>query len=105
MTRGSTKTTGVGVVALWLAVALLLVVLVHETAAVECNDPSQLSSPCMGSIFGSQTPSTECCEKLREQEPCYCTYLKTPFYSTFIRSACVQRLAATCNITIPTNCS
>ncbi|CAA0819410.1 Bifunctional inhibitor/lipid-transfer protein/seed storage 2S albumin superfamily protein [Striga hermonthica] len=67
MTRGSTKTAGVGVVALWLAVALLLVILVHEAAAVECNDPSQLSSPCTGSIFGSQTPSTECCEKLREQ--------------------------------------
>ncbi|CAA0833217.1 Bifunctional inhibitor/lipid-transfer protein/seed storage 2S albumin superfamily protein [Striga hermonthica] len=105
MTRGSTKTAGVGVTALLMAAVLLLAVLVHETVAVECNDPNQLSSPCMGAIFGSQTPSTECCEKLREQEPCYCTYLKNSLYSTFICSARVQRLAASCNITIPTNCS
>ncbi|KAK1302159.1 putative non-specific lipid-transfer protein [Acorus calamus] len=70
---------------LLLSVALaLLVAHVPMTVSVTC-DPNELSSCLLPILFGT-TPSTTCCQKLREQQPCFCEYIANPDYQGYITS-------------------
>ncbi|GFP85330.1 probable non-specific lipid-transfer protein akcs9 [Phtheirospermum japonicum] len=88
-------------VAAWclVAVVVLLVAEVQETGAVTCN-PTELS-PCLGAITGSGVPSAECCNKLREQVPCFCGYIRNPALKPYIDSPNAKRVAAACGVSIP----
>ncbi|KAG8373754.1 hypothetical protein BUALT_Bualt11G0058000 [Buddleja alternifolia] len=88
-------------VAAWFLVAMVvvLVVEVHETTAVTCN-PVALS-PCMSAMTGSSQPSAECCSKLREQQPCFCGYMKNPMLKPYVDSPNAKKVAATCGIAAP----
>ncbi|CAA0841925.1 Bifunctional inhibitor/lipid-transfer protein/seed storage 2S albumin superfamily protein [Striga hermonthica] len=94
-----TKTKGTaGVTFACLAAAVLvLAALVHEAAAVTC-DPMQLS-PCLDAITGGGPPSAECCNRVKEQVPCLCDYLKNPIFKPYIPGA--KRILAACKIAAP----
>ncbi|KAK2986775.1 hypothetical protein RJ640_011000 [Escallonia rubra] len=75
-----------------VALCVVLVVLlgeVHVTTAVSC-DAMQLS-PCADAIMLSRQPSAACCEKLREQLPCLCEYLKNPALRPYVDSPNAQK--------------
>ncbi|KAH6797055.1 Bifunctional inhibitor/lipid-transfer protein/seed storage 2S albumin superfamily protein [Perilla frutescens var. hirtella] len=87
------------VAALWVVVMLVVMAAeVHEAA--DCN-PTALM-PCLGAISGGQEPSNNCCSKLKEQQPCFCQYIKNPAFKPYIDSPNARKVAAACNVTIPT---
>ncbi|XP_073309992.1 non-specific lipid-transfer protein 2-like [Primulina huaijiensis] len=84
-----------------LVAVVLLGEAVHGTSAVTCS-PLELS-PCIGAIIGSsQSPSAECCRKLREQKPCLCGYLKNPNLRSYVGSPNAKKVAAACGVPTPT---
>ncbi|KAL3844900.1 hypothetical protein ACJIZ3_002303 [Penstemon smallii] len=84
----------------WFVVALV-VAEVKDAAAANCT-PTELS-PCLAAIKGGGTPSQQCCGKLKEQQPCYCSYIKNPSLKPYLDSPNAKKIAAACGVTIP-NC-
>ncbi|KAK4490554.1 hypothetical protein RD792_001236 [Penstemon davidsonii] len=87
-----------------LANMALLVVLLLEmqdiaAAAVNCS-PSELSWACIGPLMIERKPSPLCCAKLKEQQHCFCGYLRDPSV-TFIHSPDFKMDAAACGVTMP----
>ncbi|XP_057809420.1 non-specific lipid-transfer protein 2-like [Salvia miltiorrhiza] len=89
-----------GVAALFVVV--VMAALAHETVAVTCN-PMELM-PCFGPITTGAAPTTQCCTNLKAQQPCFCQYKNDPEFKDYIDSANAKKLAATCKVTIPTDC-
>ncbi|XAR51513.1 hypothetical protein NMG60_11006160 [Bertholletia excelsa] len=88
---------------LWAAAVLVVALLLAAAPAadaVTCN-PLELS-PCIGAITSSQPPSRTCCDKVREQRPCLCGYLKDPNLRQYVNSPNARRVATTCGVPIPT---
>ncbi|XAR52446.1 hypothetical protein NMG60_11020530 [Bertholletia excelsa] len=88
-----------------IAPCTLLVLLVEgaqesKTAAVTCN-PMALSA-CADAITFSQPPTPTCCNKLKEQGPCLCQYIKDPNLQTLINSPNANKVTATCGSPFPT---
>ncbi|XAR52450.1 hypothetical protein NMG60_11020539 [Bertholletia excelsa] len=88
-----------------IALCALLVLLVEgaqesKAAAVTCN-PMALSA-CADAITSSQPPTSTCCNKLKEQRPCLCQYIKDPNLQTLINSPNANKVAVTCGSPFPT---
>ncbi|KAK1324693.1 hypothetical protein QJS10_CPA01g01591 [Acorus calamus] len=84
---------------LLLLLFIALALHVPTTVSVTCN-PVELS-PCMSAITGGTTPSSACCEKLREQQPCLCQYMKDPSYQKYISSPNARKVSSTCGVPMP----
>ncbi|KAG4914391.1 hypothetical protein JHK87_051948 [Glycine soja] len=80
--------------------ALFLVEMSPMAEAVTCS-PVELS-PCLGAITSSSPPSTTCCQKVREQRPCLCGYLKNPSLRPYVNSPGSRRVASSCGVPFPT---
>ncbi|XP_009357787.2 non-specific lipid-transfer protein 2-like [Pyrus x bretschneideri] len=87
------------VLCLVVAVAVVLCEVAGTTEAVTCS-PVELS-PCMGPIRSGSAPSGTCCQKLREQRPCLCGYIKNPALRTYVTSPNARKLASACGVPIP----
>ncbi|KAL9424931.1 hypothetical protein AB3S75_031957 [Citrus x aurantiifolia] len=85
------------VVALLVAVAALSQVNVAEAAT--CS-PTDLS-PCAPAITSSAPPSGACCNKLRQQRPCLCGFLRDPNLKQYVNSPNAKRVIAACGIPYP----
>ncbi|XP_057506448.1 non-specific lipid-transfer protein 2-like [Actinidia eriantha] len=98
------KKVSCSVALMTVAVAVVVVLLgqVGLTEGVECN-PTELSS-CLPAITLPQPPSKICCDKLKEQEPCLCQYLKDPSLGKYVNNPNTKKVATTCGVPIPTNC-
>lgn len=83
----------------WFAVAAVM--LAAEVCAADNCSPMELT-PCLGAIMGSQNPSQQCCEKLREQVPCFCGYINNPTLRPYIDSPNAKKVAAVCGLSPPT---
>ncbi|XP_058091429.1 non-specific lipid-transfer protein 2-like [Magnolia sinica] len=88
---------------LLLSVVVVFLLVGHApiTMSVTCN-AANLSSCASAMLTGSQ-PSATCCNKLREQRPCLCQYLKDPNLQKFIKPENARKVATTCNVPYP-NC-
>lgn len=73
-----------------------------EEVNVTC-DANELSS-CLLPFTTGVSPSTTCCTKLKEQQPCFCTYIKDPKYSQYVGSLNAKKTLATCGVPYPTTC-
>nr|KYP44019.1 Non-specific lipid-transfer protein 2 [Cajanus cajan] len=81
--------------------ALLLVEVIPTGESVTCS-PVELS-PCLWAVINSSSrPTNTCCQKLREQRPCLCGYLKNPSLRQYINSPDAIRVAHFCWIPFPT---
>ncbi|TMW88306.1 hypothetical protein EJD97_018731 [Solanum chilense] len=83
-------------------IAILLVLFVSEllvTEAVTCSVTELV--PCAAAIMSSQPPSKECCNKLKEQKPCLCGYLKNPSLKQYVNSPNAKKVAKTCGVSTP----
>lgn len=72
---------------------------VHVAEAATCN-PTELS-PCLAALTSSAPPSGPCCNKLRQQRPCLCGYLRDPNLRQYVNSPNAKRVVATCGIPYP----
>ncbi|KAK1258913.1 hypothetical protein QJS04_geneDACA018726 [Acorus gramineus] len=86
-------------VLLLLLLFVSLAVHAPTTVSVTCN-PTELSS-CLGPILYGNAPSSTCCQKLKEQQPCFCQYMKNPTYKGIITSANANKTATTCGVPGP----
>ncbi|KAI9127874.1 hypothetical protein K1719_000867 [Acacia pycnantha] len=91
------KKTGVSLMVLVLLVA---VDLPHTAEAVTCSLIAL--SPCMAAISSSSPPSSECCDKLKEQKACLCGYLKNPSLRQYVNSPAAKKVASSCGVPFPT---
>ncbi|KAJ7971244.1 Non-specific lipid-transfer protein [Quillaja saponaria] len=98
MTR---KVGGVSLFVMVVAMAILFLGEVPYTAeGVTCS--LKELSPCLPVITSSATPSALCCQKVREQGPCFCGYVSNPTLGPSLNSPRVRRGLSTCGVTIPT---
>ncbi|XP_020219334.1 non-specific lipid-transfer protein 2 [Cajanus cajan] len=86
-------------VAIVMVVALVLVEVGPMAEAVNCT-PTELSS-CLAAISSNAPPSTTCCQKLKQQKPCLCGYLKNPSFKAYVSSPGAKRVASACGVAIP----
>lgn len=82
-----------------LLVAVAALSQLHVAEAVTCN-PTELS-PCLPAIQSSAQPSKVCCDKLREQKPCLCGYLRNPNLKQYVNSPNAKKVISTCRIPYP----
>uniref|UniRef100_A0A7N0V5B3 Bifunctional inhibitor/plant lipid transfer protein/seed storage helical domain-containing protein n=1 Tax=Kalanchoe fedtschenkoi TaxID=63787 RepID=A0A7N0V5B3_KALFE len=73
--------------------------LVAEAASVVCS-PLQLVS-CLPSFTSSAPPTPQCCSKLKEQEPCLCSYIKNPAFAKYINNPNAKKVLQVCQVPIP----
>ncbi|EOA25326.1 hypothetical protein CARUB_v10018643mg [Capsella rubella] len=71
----------------------------EEVVNVTCS-ATELSS-CLPAMTSGAAPSTECCDKLKVQEPCLCTYIRNPMYSTYVSSPNARKTLTACNVPYP----
>ena len=90
-----------GVMTLMVMVVLVLsgVELPRMAEAVTCS-PLTLS-PCAGAISSSSPPSSLCCQRLKEQQPCLCGYLRNPSLRQYVNSPGAKKVASACGVPTP----
>ncbi|KAL4317245.1 hypothetical protein HN51_071239 [Arachis hypogaea] len=100
-------------VAAMAAISLLLAAVPPTLVKAQSSPPPPPSPNCSVSELGSScglayafgtTPTPECCSKLKQQQPCFCYYLKDPSLAQYVNSTNARNIAASCNVTYPTNC-
>ncbi|ESQ32592.1 hypothetical protein EUTSA_v10005391mg [Eutrema salsugineum] len=59
---------------------------------------------CGPAIIGGigTKPSAECCGGLKATQPCFCDFIKIPFFKSFITSLKSHLVLAACGVTYPT---
>ncbi|KAJ4822391.1 hypothetical protein Tsubulata_008927 [Turnera subulata] len=86
-----------------LVVMMMVMVLANQAqvsqAAGNCN-PSSLSS-CLPAITGGARPSADCCSKMKQQAPCFCTYVRNPSFSPYISSPNARKTVQACGVAFP----
>lgn len=87
-------------VASFLVTALVLSSQLAPRVEADC-DAAQLM-PCLPA-FGSppMDPSPECCARLKEQQPCFCGYMRDRRYSRFVKSPRAREILEYCKIPYP----
>ncbi|XP_062232637.1 non-specific lipid-transfer protein 2-like [Phragmites australis] len=86
--------------AAWAMILLLCVAPRGADAATVC-DATQLT-PCAGAIIGNAAPTAACCSRMREQQPCLCTYARDPNLQRYINSQNGKKVMAACKVPVPT---
>lgn len=86
---------------MFLFVVAILVLLGDDMGEALTCSPAEFSY-CLGSITSSSPPSTLCCQKTREQRPCFCGYLKNPSLRQYVYSPGARRVAKSCGVPFPT---
>ncbi|KAK7340931.1 hypothetical protein VNO77_21649 [Canavalia gladiata] len=81
-----------------VVLTLLLADIGTMVEAVNCS-PSELS-PCAPALGGAP-PTSACCQKLIEQKPCLCGYIKDPNLKQYVNSPAARKMASTCGVQIP----
>nr|XP_033511180.1 non-specific lipid-transfer protein 2-like [Nicotiana tomentosiformis] len=93
------KGNSVGAIILVLTLALIIGELLVTEAKVKC-DVKELS-PCAPAFTSSQPPTAKCCDKLNEQKPCLCKYVKDPNLRPYVKSPNAKNVARRCRILTP----
>lgn len=64
-------------------------------------DPIALQ-PCLPAVMSGSQPTTECCGKLKEQQSCFCDYIKNPIVGQYLSDATARRILGACSVPYPT---
>ncbi|CAN1160878.1 Probable non-specific lipid-transfer protein AKCS9 [Linum perenne] len=89
-----------------LPVLLLLYLFFAAAITIAASDGSVDCSPmelisCLPAITSGSAPSDQCCGKLKEQEPCFCTYINNPDFGQYVTSPNAKKVLATCAVPYP----
>ncbi|XP_051118003.1 non-specific lipid-transfer protein 2-like [Andrographis paniculata] len=102
---GGIRSSRVGVQVLMAVIACVCICVCaagDDDKVIRC-DPMGLG-PCLPALSGSGSPTAQCCQELRSQQPCLCRYLRNPAFKPYIDSPNAKAVASTCAVQIPTNC-
>ncbi|KAI3430020.1 AAI domain-containing protein [Psidium guajava] len=84
-------------VASFLMTALVVSSQLVPGAEAGC-DATQLA-PCLPSFMPPFPPPTDtCCGKLKEQQPCFCDYMKDPRFGKYVKSPRAKEVLRLCKI-------
>ncbi|KAM5558237.1 non-specific lipid-transfer protein 2 [Rosa sericea] len=73
----------------------------HQAAKADTTcEPVQLS-PCLDPIQYGSKPSSTCCQKLKEQIPCFCGYIKNPAFRQYVTGPNAKKLCSNCGVPYP----
>ncbi|KAK7374868.1 hypothetical protein VNO80_08311 [Phaseolus coccineus] len=84
------------------AVVLMALVLIEVgpvAEAVTCS-ATQLT-PCLPAFTSSASPSAACCQKLKEQKPCFCGYINNPSLKQYVNSPRARTVLSSCRVPYP----
>ncbi|GJN15129.1 hypothetical protein PR202_gb02021 [Eleusine coracana subsp. coracana] len=73
---------------------------VREHGGRDQCEATQLS-PCAGAIIGNAAPTAACCSRMREQQPCMCTYARDPNLQRYVDSPNGKKVMAACKVPVP----
>nr|GLL21525.1 hypothetical protein CDL12_25271 [Ipomoea trifida] len=83
-----------------LAVVLLLLLGEAQFSLATC-DAKQLN-PCLSALTFNLHPPPQCCERLNQQKPCFCQYVKNPNLKDYlVNSAAAKKVYELCKVTMP----
>jgi hypothetical protein len=85
---------------LLVGAALAVLLLSGAAAQAATCDATQLT-PCAGAIIGNSPPSSACCSRLKEQQPCLCTYARDPNLQRYVSSPNGKKAMASCRVPVP----
>lgn len=57
---------------------------------------------CIAAILYGDKPSAECCREMKEQEPCFCDFIKNPVFNKYVTSPQARAILSSCGIPYPT---
>ncbi|KAI3900042.1 hypothetical protein MKW98_000942 [Papaver atlanticum] len=83
------------------AVALFAMMMMSNMSVSKAACVATELQPCLDAITKSAPPSTLCCTKLKQQQPCLCQYVKNPNLGKYVNSPNAKKMAQTCGVPIP----
>ncbi|KAK8940364.1 hypothetical protein KSP40_PGU017007 [Platanthera guangdongensis] len=89
-------------ISLLLLAALLLSFAPTPMLGASCSVTDLI--PCSRAIFNGDTPTSACCAKLKQQQPCFCEYLRNPNLRGYINSPNAKQVSSYCKVPFPNNC-
>nr|GMC69241.1 non-specific lipid-transfer protein 2 [Ipomoea batatas] len=88
----------------FMTLAVLLLLLGETQFSLATCDAKQLN-PCLSALTFNLHPPPQCCERLNQQKPCFCQYVKNPKLKDYlVNSAAAKKVYELCKVTMP-NCS
>ncbi|KAB2014031.1 hypothetical protein ERO13_D09G176700v2 [Gossypium hirsutum] len=88
-----------------LCVVTLVVVLfsgAEAAPAPKCDNPLEYSS-CLNA-YKKPPPSAGCCQKMKEQAPCYCEYMKIEDVKRVFDRVEIAKMAKLCGVSYSSTC-
>nr|GLL21533.1 non-specific lipid-transfer protein 2 [Ipomoea trifida] len=73
----------------------------HEAQFSSAACDVQQLTPCLSALTSNTNPSQLCCQRLNQQKPCFCQYLKNPSLKMYLNSPAAKKAAKTCKVSIP----
>ncbi|KAK9068244.1 hypothetical protein SSX86_012355 [Deinandra increscens subsp. villosa] len=85
-----------------MIIAMIILMAQVNVGLAQACDPSRLTS-CLPNIIGDTppAPNSECCNNLRAQIDCLCSYVKNPAFGRFLHMPGAKKVAQACSITFP----
>nr|GMC48086.1 non-specific lipid-transfer protein 2-like [Ipomoea batatas] len=80
--------------------AVLMLLWAEAQFSSAACDVQQLT-PCLSALTSNTNPSQLCCQRLNQQKPCFCQYLKNSSLKMYLNSPAAKKAAKTCNVSIP----
>nr|GMC80152.1 non-specific lipid-transfer protein 2-like [Ipomoea batatas] len=80
---------------------VLLLLLGKAQFSLATCDAKQLN-PCLSALTFNLHPPPQCCERLNQQKPCFCQYVKNPNLKDYlVNSAAAKKVYELCKVTMP----
>nr|GMC79765.1 non-specific lipid-transfer protein 2-like [Ipomoea batatas] len=84
-----------------MTLAVLLLLLGEAQFSLATCDAKQLN-PCLSALTFNLHPPPQCCERLNQQKPCFCQYVKNPKLKDYlVNSAAAKKVYELCKVTMP----
>nr|GLL21531.1 Non-specific lipid-transfer protein 2 [Ipomoea trifida] len=81
-----------------MTVAVLLLLLGEAQFSLATCDAKQLN-PCLSALTFNLHPPPQCCERLNQQKPCFCQYVKNPKLKDYlVNSAAAKKVYELCKL-------
>nr|GME07162.1 Non-specific lipid-transfer protein 2 [Ipomoea batatas] len=85
----------------FMTLAVLLLLLGEAQFSLATCDAKQLN-PCLSALTFNLHPPPQCCERLNQQKPCFCQYVKNPKLKDYlVNSAAANKVYELCKVTMP----
>ncbi|KAL5230400.1 hypothetical protein ABZP36_029176 [Zizania latifolia] len=84
-----------------VAVVVLLCLCAAAPGAEAATCDALQLAPCAGAIIGNAAPTSSCCSRMKEQQPCLCQYARDPNLQRYVSSPNGKKVMAACRVPVP----